>query len=264
MDVLGGADRGGVPALRLARCVNQPDNAAMPTDEERRRLSGAVFRGDGAEIVEILARRPWPADRLQLIGDGLLIALGAGVEGAPPLVAECVTALRARGWTGDPELADGLESLAKKGSPPLPPLPVDLAELAESLEGDPVYGGGRIDLRTGEVWPQAAIDYGVEEGELDEDDEDPDRWLRIDCVGSRDGYRDMQWFVDDLDDPEIADRLSIALQGRGAFRRFRDVLSRWDELVGRWHSFSDDRKRGRARSWLADQGYAAMPRILPD
>jgi hypothetical protein len=38
-------------------------------------------------------------------------------------------------------------------------LPVDLEELAGILEGDPLSVGGRIDIRTGEVWPQAAIEY---------------------------------------------------------------------------------------------------------
>ncbi len=59
------------------------------------------------------------------------------------------------------------------------------------LEGDPVHGGGRIDLRTGEVWPQSAIEYAEEVGEIDEDD-DPDRWLWVHCEGSHDGYRDME------------------------------------------------------------------------
>jgi hypothetical protein len=71
--------------------------------------------------------------------------------------------LRARGWDGDEELADSL--LARLGAAPArlrKPLPVDLEELAMVREGDPVSGGGRIDLTTGEVWPQAAIDYAQE------------------------------------------------------------------------------------------------------
>ena len=129
-----------------------------------------------------------------------------------------------------------------------------------ALEGDPAEGGGRIDLRTGEVWPQPAIEYGIESGEEDEDFDDPDRWLWVDSEGSRAGYRDMEWFIADLEDPEVADRLSIAITGRGAFRRFKDVLSRWPDLMERWHGFSEDRQRGRARSWLADQGYTASYR----
>jgi hypothetical protein len=61
-------------------------------------------------------------------------------------------------------------------------------------------GGGRIDLIAGEVWPQAALDYAIEAGEIDDDDADPGRWLWVDCKGSCPGYRDMQAFICDLDD----------------------------------------------------------------
>jgi hypothetical protein len=237
----------------------------MAGDEERSRLRGAMFRGDGAEIVQLVTRRPWPADALQLIGDGLLIALRQDVEGASSVAAECVDALQARGWVGDDELAKVL--LARLGTGPtalLRPLTIDLEELAMALEGDPAEGGGRIDLRSGEVWPQSAIDYSIESGEEDEDFDDPDRWLWVDSQGSRAGYRDMEWFIAHLEDPEVADRLSIAITGRGAFRRFKDVLSRWPDLVERWHGFSEERHRGRARSWLTDQGYTATYAVLSD
>jgi uncharacterized protein UPF0158 len=45
----------------------------------------------------------------------------------------------------------------------------------------------------------------------------------------------------------------------GAFRRFKDVLSRWPEELRRWFAFSDERQRGRCRAWLADEGYAVSP-----
>lgn len=71
------------------------------------------------------------------------------------------------------------------------------------LEGDPIQGGGRIDLSTGEVLTPAAIEYAAEVGEIDEDDE-PERWLWVHCEGSHEGYRDMEWFIDDLHDPQLA------------------------------------------------------------
>ena len=62
-------------------------------------------------------------------------------------------------------------------------------------------------------------------------------------------------FIATLDDPAVADRLSIAIDGKGAFRRFRDLLDRWPDVATRWYAFSDDRHIGRARAWLADAGY---------
>lgn len=110
-----------------------------------------------------------------------------------------------------------------------------------------------VDLKTGEVWPTPAFDYAVEIGQEDEDEDD--KWLWVHCEGSRDGYRDMERFIGTVRDPGRADRLEIAITGRGAFRRFRDVLARWPKELERWEMFSTDRQRGRARAWLADAGY---------
>jgi hypothetical protein len=180
-------------------------------------------------------------------------------------VLDLLARLRERGWDGDQELIHALENVLGTGpAPMLRPPSMNLEELAMVLEGDPVQGGGRIDLTTGEVWPQAALDYAEEVGDATGEVDDPERWLWVDSEGSRESYTDMEWFIEHLDDPGIADRLSIAITGRGAFRRFEDTLSRWPDLMTRWHAFSAERQRGRARRWLADQGYtsAAPPRGL--
>ena len=228
----------------------------MDDREPLAELRSLVARGDHAGLVATLSRAPSPADSLQLVGDGLLAAVRDGTEGSADLAQECVSALRERSWAGDQELAQVLEAALGIGpAPVLRPLPVDLEELSMILEGDPVQGGGRIDLRTGEVWPQPTIEYAVEVGEIDEDDDDPERWLWVECEGSRDGYRDMERFIDDLDDSQLAHRLVRAISGRGAFRRFKDTLSERPELMMQWFAFSNDRQRGRARRWLATEGY---------
>jgi hypothetical protein len=229
----------------------------MDTKEWRNQLRGAVRTGNGPAVVAHVGRGPMPEEPLQLIGDGLLAALAQGVDGADDLAGDCLNALRQRDWYGDDTLADQLAAALGEGpTPMLRPLPVPLDELADILEGDPMLGGGRIDLRTGEVWHRAVIEYEQEMGNEDPDeDEDPDRWLYIECEGSRYGYRDMEMFIGTLSNEDRADRLEIAIQGRGAFRRFRDVLARWPDELDRWYAFSEDRQRGRAREWLAAAGY---------
>ncbi len=229
--------------------------------DTRTELRGAVARGDGPALVALLTGpRGWPVHALQLAGDGLLGAVAATVPGAAPLTGRCVEALHRRDWDGDAELATALG--ARLGTAPaalLRPLSVDLAELAGILEGDPAYGGGRIDLRTGEVWPQAALDYLEEVGdELDEEDAD-ERWLWVASQGSGPGYRDMEAFISDLDDADRADQLRLAITGRGAFRRFKDTIARWPDLAQQWYAFSEDRALGRARAWLADHGCTPSP-----
>jgi hypothetical protein len=188
----------------------------MQDREALTRLRALVVRRDGAALVAALDVGPWPGDSLQLIGDGLLAAIRDRVDRSAELGAQCVAALSERRWDGDQELVNALKAAMGTGPTPLlRPLLVDLEEVAMILEGDPDQGGGRIELTTGEVWPRAALDYAEETRDLDEAD-DPDRWLWVESDGSRDGYRDMVWFIEDVEDPGIADRLSIAITGREA------------------------------------------------
>ncbi len=239
----------------------------MSQRERLREFRAAVFTADGEALVSLLRAGPWPGNALQLIGDGLLAALAQNIGGARELAERCVTNLRERGWEGDEDLVAALTARLGAGPAPLlGSLPVDLDELVDVLEGDAVAGGGRIDLHTGEVWPQAVFEYGiesVEEGEDEDLDDDGERWLWVVSEGSRAGYRDMELFVAGVAEPDLAERMARALEGRGAFRRFRDELTRWPDLRDRWYVYSAERRRGRARAWLAAEGFTPAP-LAPD
>jgi hypothetical protein len=215
-------------------------------------LRGATYTGDGAAVVALVRNEHLldEHDALQVIGDSLVVALAERADGASELAAACAARLRERGGIGDDVLADQLES---RPSPALRPMPVDLEQLTAVFEDSE---GGRFDLQTGEAWPEYTFDPGISGVEPAEEDED--RWLYIDG-GSRDGYHDMQDFLRTRVDGVLAERLGRALQGRGAFRRFKDVLADHDRLH-EFHVFSEDRRRGRARAWLADAGIAVAPR----
>jgi hypothetical protein len=234
----------------------------MLEQDRRGRLRLLLAQDDSERVLDGLAD-DWPADALQLAGDGLLHTVIGGASRTADLARRCATELRSRDWEGDAELAELLEAALGIGPAPLlRPIAVDLEELAMVLEGDPVHGGGRIDLRTGEVWPAAAIEYAQDTGELDADDDDEEddgRWLWVPCQGSRDGYRDMELFAARIGDAGLGSRLERALTGRGVFRRFRDVLAESPRHLQEWYAFRDERQRGRARSWLASEGYSPIP-----
>jgi hypothetical protein len=214
----------------------------------------AVLTGDGQGLL-----RSMP----QLAGDGLVCALAQQLPLAQQLVDEVAGVLRQRDWDGDAELADQIApAVADPDQVPLRPLHIDLEQLAAILEGDPRDGGGRIDLTTGEVWPQAAFDYGGATEIEDEDEEENEealRWLRVDGEGSRASYHDMAQFISTIPDPDLADRLDRAIHGKGAFGRFKDELAEHPTASARWRSFSAEHQRGRARQWLAGEGYRPDP-----
>ena len=54
-------------------------------------------------------------------------------------------------------------------------------------------------------------------------------------------------------DEGLRERLEQAIEGKGAFIRFRDLVH--GENPGeQWYAFSTDRQMGRAREFLADHG----------
>ncbi len=59
----------------------------------------------------------------------------------------------------------------------------------------------------------------------------------------------------DIDEIAIGRRLSRALAGKGAFRRFRNTLYQGHpELISASQSFRDSRARSRAVGWLVEWG----------
>ena len=225
--------------------------------DHRGEVRVAVATSDHGRLLAAL-QSGWPQCMLQWVGDGLAAAVAGGRGDAEPPALRCAEALRERKWDGDRELAASIEAALGAGpTPALKPLPVDLEDLGMILEGDPLNSGGCIDLRDGEVWPQVVLDDGAV---VDLDELDPDQVLWVHSEGSRPGYADMEEFIALIEDGLLADRLERAIQGSGAFRRFKDVLRSDPVLLQRWYGFSEERQRGRARSWLAAEGYAPVPR----
>jgi hypothetical protein len=131
----------------------------------------------------------------------------------------------------------------------LDPAQADLALLADLL-GHQDYGAGYLDPETGAVYP--AFDgevFGDDGDPVDADDTD---WIRIDGTGSQDAYGDMVDFASAVADPLVRHRLEEALEGGGAFRRFKGVVyNTTDELGKVWNRFRNARAELRALDWLS-------------
>lgn len=80
------------------------------------------------------------------------------------------------------------------------------------------------------------------------------RYLHIPQAGSDESYRDMEDFIDIVLDEHLKEILETAIQGSGAFRRFKDALVRHSEARELWFKFKDDRTQKRIREWLSEIG----------
>ncbi|HEX6149641.1 hypothetical protein [Nocardioides sp.] len=194
-------------------------------------------------------------DVLQQVGAGIPMALEANRQEAEPVALSIINRLTWRDGAGDEVLAEDLLALLRGESPTGRIVPVDLDMLSSELEGDlDLSTGGYVDLHTGEAWADSVADpMMVGEDAAIDVDEEPDRWLWFDRVGSRDAWRDMAAFAERQRDGALRERLERAIGGKGAFRRFRDVIDE-EDLAEQWFPFSTDRRIGRARAFLADQG----------
>lgn len=75
---------------------------------------------------------------------------------------------------------------------------------------------------------------------------------------ARDGYRDMQLFIDTIEDQLIRNQADQTIRGSGAFRRFKDFIRSYPDLERRWYTWKDDRACLRALEWLEEEELILM------
>jgi hypothetical protein len=125
----------------------------------------------------------------------------------------------------------------------------NLSELMDAFDdcriGDEFY----LDVKTGELLRVSDEFMETDETEkiYERLDSEPERYLSIPTGSSRGGYRDMVAFTESLENGNLKEKLWIALDGRGAFRRFKDVLLSYPEKREEWFRFKKERLEKRVR-----------------
>lgn len=71
---------------------------------------------------------------------------------------------------------------------------------------------------------------------------------------SRDGYADMEQFVDTIEEPRIRTLAGEAISGARAFQRFRNFIREYPDIEKEWYTWKDERTRLRAAQWLEEEG----------
>jgi len=135
---------------------------------------------------------------------------------------------------------------------------VNWDDLEMALTTNPVEFTGYLDVRDGEVqmlpgghlgedgdWPsEEEIDAGLAAGHL----------IHVEPLGSSVEYGWMADFVGTVGNARLRDLLEVALAGRGAFRRFKDVLLHYPAEREAWFAFRDRHVRAAAWDWLEVKG----------
>jgi len=138
-------------------------------------------------------------------------------------------------------------------------VPIDWLDLEMAFETHLDDSAPYLDLRTGKVHfvstssfddvalddqeealSEEAVDVGIAEGWL----------LPIEPLESHEEYDWIVRFASSVGDPRLRELLEVALDGRGAFRRFKDVLTRWPKERERWFAFRDQCLRDAMQEWL--------------
>src|SRR3954469_15454199 len=142
--------------------------------------------------------------------------------------------------------------------PVRPPVPVtrgpsrlelDWGALEIAVERNSPDTDSYLDLTTGRI---LTITSGDPEAAINRQSvsENIRNFLRIEPASSREQYRWMERFVGSVIDEPLRERLVISIDGKGAFRRFKDVLLAYPAERERWFSYRADLLHWHIAQWL--------------
>jgi hypothetical protein len=136
-------------------------------------------------------------------------------------------------------------------------VPIAWEALEDAFENNAPEVHSYLHLETGEV---IRIVDGVADPAMHARVMSDPQYLRIDPVSSREQYRWMERFIASVEESELKRKLNQAIDGKGAFRRFKDVLMTFPVDRERWFTFRSERLRSCMEAWLAAHGVRAVER----
>jgi hypothetical protein len=131
----------------------------------------------------------------------------------------------------------------------MPPVTINWSDLEIAFERNSPDQESFLDLENGDL-------LSIVEGEPDaaarraKVANNPDRYIRIDPASSREQYRWMERFVAAVQDQPLRERLLVAIDGKGAFRRFKDVLLAFPAERERWFAHRSDLLHLHIQTWI--------------
>ncbi len=139
-------------------------------------------------------------------------------------------------------------------------VPVDWEALEDAFENNAQEVHSYLHLVTGEV---LRVVDGIADPDMHSRIAVDDGYLSIEPVSSREQYRWMERFIPMVEDEALQGRLTAAIDGKGAFRRFKDVLMSHATERERWFAFRSERLRVFMEAWLTANHLAPVARPAP-
>jgi hypothetical protein len=155
-------------------------------------------------------------------------------------------------------MSDSDKSGAGAGQPPRE-VPIDWEALEDAFENNAPEVHSYLHLSTGEV---LRVVDGIADPEMHQRIASDASYMRIEPVSSREQYRWMERFIPMVEDKPLSDLLTQAIDGKGAFRRFKDVLMSHGAERERWFAFRSERLRVFMEAWLAAHALKPTPRVV--
>jgi hypothetical protein len=144
------------------------------------------------------------------------------------------------------------------GNQPMREVPVEWEALEDAFENNAPEVHSYLHLVTGEV---LRVVDGIADPEMHTRIASDTTYMRVEPVTSREQYRWMERFIPMVEEPGLRDQLTAAIDGKGAFRRFKDVLMSFAAERERWFTFRSERLRVFMEAWLTAHGIKAIPRV---
>lgn len=131
----------------------------------------------------------------------------------------------------------------------MPGLQIEWTQLEAAFENHAPNAYALLDRMTGELLTYTgAPDPGLQ----DTLHATPDRYLPVAPIPSREQYQMMERFIETVPEGALKDQLKDCIVGKGAFRRFKDVIGRYPEERRRWFVFRDVLLHQHILTWLQE------------
>lgn len=139
----------------------------------------------------------------------------------------------------------------------LPKIRVRREDLERALEDNAQSKRSFLDIETGEVVPVYLdmIERGADQAAKRIAAGVNTRYFLMPNIPARDSYQEMVRFIESVKDPKLAEELTLAIEGEGAFGKFRKVLLRQHRTEEeRWLAEKAERTAQRIGAWLKSSG----------